>query len=132
MQISVHDDRLLFWNDGHLPDTRTVANLTHKHPSVPFNPDVANTLFRAGYIEAWGRGMIKMIVECQHQGIPAPHYAFGAGGCTVEFFRYTEASLQQRGLREDLRRIVLVVQKSGEVTNSAVQQLLGVSKSTAT
>jgi ATP-dependent DNA helicase RecG len=132
VQISVYDDRLLFWNDGQLPDSWTVANLTHKHPSRPFNPDMANTLFRAGYIEAWGRGTIKIIVECQRQGIPAPHYSFGAGGCTVEFFRHTEASLRQRGLREDLRRIVLTAQQTGEVTNSAVQQLLGVSKSTAT
>ena len=132
VQISVYDDRLLFWNDGQLPDSWTVANLTYKHPSRPFNPDVANTLFRAGYIEAWGRGTIKMIVECQRQGIPVPHYAFEAGGCTVEFFRYTEESLRQRSLREDLRRIVLTTQQFGEVTNSMVQQLLRVSKSTAT
>jgi ATP-dependent DNA helicase RecG len=132
VQISVYNDRLLFWNDGQLPDSWTAANLMHKHPSRPFNPDMANTLFRAGYIEAWGRGTIKMIVECQRQGIPAPHYIFGAGGCTIEFFRHTEESLRQRGLREDLRRIVLTAQQLGEVTNSAIQQLLGVSKSTAT
>jgi ATP-dependent DNA helicase RecG len=132
VQVSVYDDHLLFWNDGQLPDSWTVDNLTHKHPSRPFNPDLANTLFRAGYIEAWGRGTIKMMVECQRQGLLAPRYAFEAGGCTVEFFRYTEELLQQRGLREDLRRVVLQVQATGEVTNSAVQQLLGVSKSTAT
>ena len=73
-----------------------------------------------------------MITECQQHGLPVPRYTFGAGGCTVEFFRHTETSLQQQGLREELRRIVLAAQAAGPVTNSAVQQLLGVSKSTAT
>ena len=132
IQISVYDDRLLFWNDGQLPEQWTVATLTRKHPSRPFNPDLANTLFRAGYIEAWGRGTLKMMTECQRHGLPAPRYTFEAGGCTVEFFRHTETSLQYQGLRADLRRIVLAAQTAGVVTNSAVQQLLGVSKSSAT
>ena len=132
IQISVYDDRLLFWNDGQLPEAWTVATLTTKHPSRPFNPDLANTLFRAGYIEAWGRGTLKMIAECQRHGLPAPRYAFEAGGCTVEFFRHTDATLRQQGLRDELRRVVLAAQANGPVTNSAVQQLLGVSKSTAT
>ena len=132
VQVSVYADRLVFWNDGQLPDHWTVENLTRKHPSRPFNPDVANTLFRAGYIEAWGRGTIKMMNECRRQALPVPRYAFEAGGCTVEFFKYTEAGLQQRGVRAELIPIVLRVQTIGTVTNSAVQELLGVSKSTAT
>ncbi|GAA4364007.1 hypothetical protein GCM10023185_33140 [Hymenobacter saemangeumensis] len=132
VQISVYDDRLIFWNDGQLPDHWTVENLTHKHPSRPFNPDVANTLFRAGYIESWGRGTIKMINECRRHALPVPRYTFEAGGCTVEFLKYTEAALRQQGLRDELIKIVLSVQTAGTVTNSAVQQLTGVSKSTAT
>jgi ATP-dependent DNA helicase RecG len=63
VQISVYDDRVIFWNDGHLPDHWTVENLIRKHPSRPFNPDRANTLFRAGYIESWGRGTLKIMAE---------------------------------------------------------------------
>ena len=73
-----------------------------------------------------------MIAECQRHGLPAPRYAFEAGGCTVEFFRHTEASLRRQGLRDELRRVVLAAQATGQVTNSAVQQLLEASKSTAT
>ncbi|SMB79529.1 putative transcriptional regulator, partial [Hymenobacter roseosalivarius DSM 11622] len=82
VQISVYDDRLVFWNEGQLPDQWTVENLTRKHPSRPFNPDVANTLFRAGYIESWGRGTLKMINECRRHALPVPRYTFEAGGCT--------------------------------------------------
>lgn len=132
VQISVYDDRVIFWNDGHLPDHWTVDTLTKGHPSRPFNPDLANTLFRAGYIESWGRGTLKMMSECRRHALPMPRYTFEAGGCTVEFIKHTEASLRQQGLRDELVKIVLAVQASGAVTNSAVQQLAGVSKSTAT
>jgi ATP-dependent DNA helicase RecG len=132
VQISVYNDRVMFWNDGQLPDHWTVDTLIKKHPSRPFNPDLANTLFRAGYIESWGRGTLKMRADCRQHALPMPRYVFEAGGCTVEFFKYTAASLRQQGLRDELLKVVLSVQASGAITNSAVQQLVGVSKSTAT
>lgn len=48
IQISVYPDRLMLWNPGVLPDDWTVARLKGKHPSRPFNPDVANAFFRTG------------------------------------------------------------------------------------
>lgn len=57
IQISVYPDKLMLWNPGELPLAWTVAKLKGKHPSQPFNPDVANAFFRAGMIEAWGRGV---------------------------------------------------------------------------
>jgi Fic family protein len=61
-----------------------------------------------------------------------PRYTFETGGCTVEFFEYTEDFLRQQGLRDELVKIILTVQASGAVNNSVVQQLAGVSMSTAT
>ncbi|WP_258049203.1 ATP-binding protein [Hymenobacter sp. NBH84] len=113
VQISVYDDRVIFWNDGHLPEHWTIENLTRKHPSRPLNPDLANTLFRAGYIESWGRGTLKMIAECRRHALP--RYRFEAGGCTVKFFKYMEASLQAEGLRNQLVTIMLSVQASGAI-----------------
>ncbi|WP_246601670.1 ATP-binding protein [Hymenobacter profundi] len=132
VQIRVHEDRIVFWNEGHLPDSWTVENLRHQHPSKPFNPDVANTLFRAGYIESWGRGTLKMIHECRVRQLPAPRYYFETSGMVVEFVRYTEAYLRTQGLRPELIPLVLYVQEHGVLTNSLVQQLTGLSKPTAT
>ena len=52
IQISVYQDKIIFWNEGKLPDNWTIEKLLTKHPSKPFNPDIANALFRSGYI-AW-------------------------------------------------------------------------------
>lgn len=64
IQIKVFKDRIMIWNDGQLPDNWTVSNLLKKHASKPYNPDIANTLFRSGYIESWGRGIEKMMNYC--------------------------------------------------------------------
>lgn len=64
IQISVYDDKIIIWNEGQLPENWTVEDLLRKHPSKPYNPDIANALFRSGYIESWGRGTLNMIKEC--------------------------------------------------------------------
>ena len=57
IQIRVYDDRLVLWNPAVLPEGWTSATLRSRHVSHPFNPQVANVFFRAGEIEAWGRGI---------------------------------------------------------------------------
>jgi ATP-dependent DNA helicase RecG len=85
IQISVYDDKIYIWNQGQLPDDWTVEKLLDKHPSHPYNPDIANTFFRAGYIESWGRGMLKMIDECTKVGLPEPEFNFDFNGLMVKF-----------------------------------------------
>lgn len=45
-----------------------------KHRSIPKNPDIANTFFRAGFIESWGQGIEKICTLCCDFGIPEPEY----------------------------------------------------------
>ena len=132
VQISVYEHQLQFWNEGHLPDSWTVENLLRKHPSKPFNPDVANTLFRAGYIESWGRGTLKILSECRAVHLPAPRFYFEASGFVVAFAKYSPAYWQQQGVRADLVPVLLYAGQHGSITNTVVQQQLGVSKPTAT
>jgi ATP-dependent DNA helicase RecG len=75
IQISVYSDKIIFWNEGQLPESWTVKTLLEKHASRPYNPDIANALFRSGYIESWGRGTIKIIKECKQAGIPEPVFS---------------------------------------------------------
>ncbi|TVS20058.1 MAG: DUF1016 family protein [Planctomycetaceae bacterium] len=82
---NVYDDRILIWNSGTLPDNWTAAQLKAKHPSKPFNPDVANVFFRAGTIEAWGRGIERMCADCADHGVPEPVLQCEPDGMWVEF-----------------------------------------------
>jgi ATP-dependent DNA helicase RecG len=56
------------------PDDWTVDDLLGKHRSRPYNPLVANTFFRAGYIEAWGRGIEKIKESCIENGNDMAEY----------------------------------------------------------
>ena len=85
IQISVYDDRIVFWNPGVLPEEWTLARLLGKHPSRPFNPLIANAFFRAGYIESWGRGIEKISRECREHAIEQPVYDFGMAGLMLTF-----------------------------------------------
>lgn len=74
VQICVYEDKLYISNDCILHEGWTVETLMTKHRSMPFNPDIANTFFRAGYIEAWGRGIEKICKICKEYGSPEPVY----------------------------------------------------------
>ena len=85
IQISVYDDKLMIWNPGQLPPDWKAEDLLEKHESKPFNPDVAHAFFRAGLVEAWGRGIDLMLADCRRAGVPAPELRFKRGGLWAVF-----------------------------------------------
>jgi ATP-dependent DNA helicase RecG len=85
IQISVYEDRLYMWNAGQLPQNWTIKNLLTKHPSIPYNPLIANAFFRLGFIESWGRGFEKINKECKHAGNPLPIINYDLSGLLIEF-----------------------------------------------
>ena len=85
IQISVYADKLMLWNPGELAAGWTVAKLRGKHSSQPFNPDVANAFFRSGMIEAWGRGIERMMEACRAAGTARPKLRYEPSGLWVEF-----------------------------------------------
>ena len=56
-----------------------------KHRSLPHNPDIANTFFRAGFIESWGRGIEKICNLCKEYGISAPEYTVHRNDIMIMF-----------------------------------------------
>ncbi|NEW78125.1 MAG: transcriptional regulator [Gelidibacter sp.] len=134
IQISVYSDKIIFWNEGQLPENWTVKNLLEKHASRPYNPDIANALFRSGYIESWGRGTLKMIRECKQAGIPEPVFSYELSDISVAFRKdiYNEKYLKALNLNNRQVKAVLFVKEKGKITNSDYQELNSISKRTAT
>ena len=65
IQIRVYDDRIALWNPGALPPDWTLDKLMATHASAPHNPGIANAFFRAGMVEAWGRGIGSIVRACE-------------------------------------------------------------------
>ncbi len=133
IQISVYKDKLMIWNEGQLPENWTVKNLLEKHASRPYNPDIANALFRSGFIESWGRGTIKIINECKKAGIPEPIFTYDSSDISVEFRKdfYNEKHLQSLDLNERQVKAVLFVKKKGRITNKEYQEINNTTDRTA-
>ena len=133
IQIKVFKDRIMIWNDGQLPPNWTITHLLKRHASKPFNPDIANTLFRSGYIESWGRGIEKMLNYCLEARIPAPNYSFEGSDFLVEFRKdiYNDEYFTGLGLNERQIKAVLYVKEKGKITNSDYQEINEIAERTA-
>ena len=80
IQIRVHDDRIAIWNAAHLNPEWTAEIRTEDMSSRPHNPRIAYAFFRAGMIEAWGRGIRRIVDICHEAGNPTPTWRLDAGG----------------------------------------------------
>ena len=134
IQISVYPNKILFWNSGELHRGWTVETLMHKHASQPFNPDIANAFFRAGMIESWGRGIDRIMVLCEKNGIPAPKLSYDSSGLWIEFGLGTLSLIQpveqvteqvteqvDHDLADEIKRLLLVItgdKKQSEIINA--------------
>lgn len=134
IQLSVYDDKLILWNPGKLPDELNIEMLKGKHPSHPRNKNIAEVFFKAGYIEAWGRGISMMMDACRKAGLPEPTLEEVAGGLQITFLKdiFSEDFLKRLGLHERQIKAILYTKKYGEITNSKYQEVANVSKATAT
>ena len=133
IQISVYDEKLMIWNEGHLPQNWTIENLKKKHPSKPYNPDIANTLFRAGYIESWGRGTLKIIKKVKEYNLPEPEFNYEGADFWVIFRKdiYNQEYLSQLDLNDRQVKALLHWKNSKEITNSAYCEKFDISDRTA-
>lgn len=130
IQISVFPDHITFWNAGQLPENWTTEKLFESHPSSPYNPLIANAFFRSGDIESWGRGYKRILEAVSTYKLLPPRLEMFSG---LMITYYTDIRSQLLAQRVDKRYISVVeyAAKNGRVTNSDVQNVLGVSKSTA-
>ncbi len=134
VQIQVFDNKFSIWNEGTLPDGLTLAGLALPHPSIPRNVLIADVCFKGGYIDSWGRGIMKITNACKEAGLPKPEITELTGGIlvTVENQKYTYEKLVQAGLSERFAMAVLFVEEHGKITNADYQRLNNVSRYAAT
>lgn len=115
------------------------------HKSRPYNPLIANTFFRAGFIEAWGRGIEKIKDSCAEVGNPMPKYTVKKEDIMVEFkglaMDTTQAVTQvttqatTQGTAQKIEnsvpvRIIKVIKDNPLLSQSQIAELLGEKRDT--
>ena len=74
VSVAMYDDHLEIINPGKLHFGVTPHKLTRPHESKPWNPVIANVLFRSGVIEKWGTGTLNILDWCQENKNPSPSW----------------------------------------------------------
>ena len=133
IQLRVYDNKLTLWNEGNLPEGMELESLKRHHISRPRNPIIADICFRAGYIDSWGRGTLKIINSCEEAGLPEPTITALDGGILVTLFKdkYSTEQLKALGLSERQIAAVEFVKVNGRIDNRGYQDLNRISRNTA-
>ena len=87
IQMHVYNDHVELWNEGELPEGYDEKVLYGKHSSKPRNRNIADTMFKAGFIDTWGRGYKKIHDGFKKAGLPMPTVKSHCGGTLVTFQR---------------------------------------------
>lgn len=126
--------KINIWNEGILPAGLTLEALKYSHPSRPRKPIIADVAFKGGYIDAWGRGTIKIIDTCKAAELPEPKMQEQDGGFIITLLKniLTEEQLKKLGLNARQIKAVLFVKEKGRISNKESQEVFGVARMTAT
>ena len=130
IQVRIYDDRLEIWNPGTLPPDLPIESLYHEHHSHPRNPILADALYRARAIEAWGTGTLRILRACETQGLPKPEFVTDRGMFIVRFVR----SVAEPALPGDVElndrqmQAVQYVHEHGSIRTNEYQRLTGVAE----
>lgn len=137
IQIRVYDDKLSLWNEGNLSEGMTVESLKGHHVSRPRNPLIADVCFKAGYIDSWGRGTIKIFETCKEAGLPEPEIRSLDGGIFVTL--YKELLVDQGGqisgqiggqmITDRQREVFNLILENNKITRKELAEQLGIAES---
>jgi len=105
IQLRVFDDRLSIWNEGALPSGLTIESLKTEHNSKPSNPLIADVCFKAGYIDTWGRGTLKIYKACKEAGLPDPSIIEKDGGIEVTLYKIDISEKLRRSFVETSQKM---------------------------
>jgi len=133
IQIRVYDDKISIWNEGILPAGLTPAALKRSHSSRPRNPIIADVSFKGGYIDAWGRGTIKILDTCREAELPEPEIIEQNGGILVTIFKniYQEDVLALYPLNHRQKEALLLWKEDGTIINSKYKTRFSITDRTA-
>ena len=120
--IAVYDDRVEIENPGRLPQGVTPENIKTSHASFPYNPLIAEVLYRSSFLESWGSGVGRMVDSCKAQGVPEPEYVLNGGFVIIVFRRLKTVDNNPKVIQKDTRKVPEKYQKKLEHKLSLIQK----------
>jgi ATP-dependent DNA helicase RecG len=126
IQIKVYENKLSIWNTGKLPESWTIETLLRNHHSAPYNPSIALVFFRAGLIESWGSGTLRIMADCVAAKVPKPTFQIDAVGFEIVF----ELIAPELNISDLSSKILYYIGKDATINVTQLALLLEVSERT--
>jgi ATP-dependent DNA helicase RecG len=124
--VAVFDDRVEISSPGPLAWGITVERLLSLRESRPWNPSIADVMFRRGLIEAWGVGVGRMFQLAAENGLYPPEIESDPLTTRIVFTR--PGFVSQRilaGLTSDQAAVIVVIASSAQATVSTIVERVG-------
>ena len=125
--ISIFDDRVEIENPGIFPPPITPENIKEPHISQPFNPIIADVLFKTTYLENWGSGIGRILESCHDNKVKEPIWQCNHGFVSVIFERTRKHSDSTDRI---LNQIEQLISENPEIIISKIAATLGISERT--
>ncbi len=93
IQIRIYDKKVVIYNQARIPMLWVQEGALDKHGSKAINPLIARAFYRAGHIEAWGRGIKRIADACREHGTGPQTYHF-TDSEVITIFEWTEKKTQ--------------------------------------
>ncbi len=134
--IAIYDDRIEIGNPGVFPPEITPETIKNPHDSYPYNPKIAEALYRTTWLENWGTGAKRIIEACREQGVEEPTWRREGGFIYVTFKRPSKLSLEghvPQNVAQSMDDVALkVAQNTDDVAQSLDERILQIIKSNPT
>ena len=136
IQMKVWDDRIEIWNDGGLPYDMSIEKLLGPHSSKPRNVNIASVFYKAGFIESWGRGILKIQKGFEEAGIKAPQFEEDCGGVRITMYRNiatttkekNQGETKEKNQGETKEKIIELIRSNPYITQKEMCEALGLSQ----
>lgn len=128
IQMKVWDDRIEIWNDGGLPYDMSIEKLLGPHSSKPRNVNIASVFYKAGFIESWGRGILKIQKGFEEAGIKAPQFEEDCGGVRITMYRNIATTTKEKNQGETKEKIIELIRSNPHITQKEMCEALGLSQ----
>jgi ATP-dependent DNA helicase RecG len=125
VEIRIFHSSLEVWNPGTLPHDLSLEDLYQTHHSRPRNKLIANVFHRAGLIERWGTGTLRIVEACQERGMSRPDFRSEKGLFKVRFessvMEAPSATPLPEQLNERQKETLKYVKEHGAITSTEYQ-----------
>ncbi len=135
--IKIYDERIVITNPGNLPKGLAIKDLLRPHQSRLRNPLIARVFYYAGFIDAWGHGILNIVNLLKQQGLSMPVFEELKDGFYVTFKRPQRTGSEKSAEKDTEKsaekthdKILTLIKQKPEITGKEIAGTLKISPRT--